>query len=46
MTDRRLTTLSEIQNADTPIKLNAEEQDYIELTKEYRQYDEKRFKDF
>ncbi len=44
-TDRRL-TLHDFQNADTPIKLNAEEQDYIDLTKEYRQYDEKRFKAF
>ena len=31
-------------NGQSPINLDAEEQQYLELTKEYRQYDEIRFK--
>lgn len=39
-------SLLDLHKGLTPIKLNADEEDYIELTKEYRQYDEIRFKAF
>ncbi len=38
-------SLSQIMNADSPINLDDVEQQYLELTKEYRNYDEIRFKE-
>ncbi|CDW82126.1 UNKNOWN [Stylonychia lemnae] len=39
-------SLLDFQNLKTKIDLNDEERDYIDLTKEYRQYDEKKFEAF
>ena len=37
-------SLSQIMNAESPINLDEQEQQYLELTKEYRNWDEMRFR--
>jgi len=39
-------TLSSLRKNSSPINLNSEEEEYIDFTKEYRRYDETRFKAF
>ena len=41
--DGGVLSLSQIMNAQSPINLDADEQQYLELTREYRNFDEMRF---
>ena len=43
---QRRISLREYQDKASFLTLNHEEQDYIDLTKEYRHYDEKKFEAF
>jgi hypothetical protein len=38
-------SLVEIRNNESPVNLNEEEKEYLDFTKDYRQFDENRFKD-